>query len=119
LAIHFWVNINLNLKAELLESNEQVKEPSPSVIPDNQPSFNVGITQVSKGVIVLRFFFISLSLKKERKVKNLAFLVGKIIFPLNNKQINHKFLKSCTINLCVFCFTDCLITLPKPRLSLI
>lgn len=63
MASHFWVNINLNLKAELLESNEQVKEPSPSLIPDSQPSSKVGITQLSKGIIVLRLFLINLSLK--------------------------------------------------------
>ena len=80
LASHFWDNINLYLKAELLESNEQVKEPSPSVIPDSQPSYKEGIKQVSKGVIVLRFFLISLSLKEERKVKNLALRVGKPYF---------------------------------------
>lgn len=57
MASHFWVNINLYLKAELLESNEQVNEPSPSVIPDNQPSSKVGIEQISKGIIVLKFFF--------------------------------------------------------------
>ena len=72
MASHFWVKINLYLKAELLESKEQVKEPSPSVIPDSQPSCKVGNKQVSEGVIVLRFrkestgeagrfFFISLS----------------------------------------------------------
>jgi hypothetical protein len=118
LASHFWVKINLYLKAELLESNEQVKEPSPSVIPDNQPSSKVGITQVSKGVIVLRFFLINLSLKEAKKVKNLAFLVGNTMFPLNNQQIKYILLISCIINLCVFCLTDCLITLPKPRLFL-
>lgn len=62
-------------------------------------------------------FFKSFSLKEERNVKNLAFLVGNTIFPLNNKQIKKRFLVS--LNLCVFCFIDCLITLPKPRLSLI
>ena len=62
-------------------------------------------------------FFKSFSLKEERNVKNLAFLVGNTIFPLNNKQIKKRFL--VYLNLCVFCFIDCLITLPKPRLSLI
>jgi hypothetical protein len=118
LASHFWVNINLYLKAELFESNEQVKHPSPSTIPDNQLSSKVGITQVSKGVIVLRFFLISLSFKEDKKVKNLAFLVGNTILPLNSIQIKYKFLISCIINLCVFCLIDCLIILPNPRLSL-
>lgn len=46
----------LNLKAELLDSKEQEKQPSPSVIPDIQPSFKEGVTQISKGGIVVRFF---------------------------------------------------------------
>ena len=71
-----------------------MKEPFPSVIPDNQPSFKEGIIQTSKGVIVAIFFFKSFSLKEERKVKNLAFLVGNTIFPLNNKQIKYMFLMS-------------------------
>jgi hypothetical protein len=94
LASHFWVNIYLNLKAELLDNKEQVNEASPSVIPDNQPSFKEGITQISKASMVARFLLISFSLKEERKVKNLAFLVGNTIFPLNNKQIKKRFLVS-------------------------
>jgi hypothetical protein len=106
-------------KELLFDNNEQVKQPSPSVIPANQLSFKVGNTQVFIGNIGLRFFLINLSLKKAKKVKNLAFLVGNTILPLNIKQIKYKFLISCIINLCVFCLTDCLITLPNPRLSLI
>ena len=71
-----------------------MKQPSPSVIPDNQPSFKEGILQTSEWAMVVKFFFKSFSLKEERKVKNLAFLVGNTILPLNNKQIKYKFLMS-------------------------
>jgi len=37
--------------------------------------------------------------EEERKVKNLAFLVGNTILPLNNKQIIKRFFISETINL--------------------
>jgi hypothetical protein len=78
----------------LLDNKEQVKQPSASVIPDIQLSFKDGMTQLFIGIIVYKFFFNNLSLKDERKVKNLAFLVGNTIFPLNIKQINIRFLIS-------------------------
>jgi len=81
------VKIYLNLYPELLDRIEQEKQPSASVIPDIQASFNEGVTDRSNGVIGIRFFFKSVSLKAERKVTNLAFLVGNTIFPLNNKHI--------------------------------
>ena len=108
----------LNLNAELLDKIEEVKQPYPSVIPDIQASFKDGYTQTSRGVIVTRFFFNSFSLKEDKKVKNLAFLLGKTILPLNNKHIKYIFVMFCTTNLCVFCLTDCFITFPKPKLSL-
>ena len=61
--------MNLYLKAELLESKEQVKQPSPSVMPDNQLSFKLGIIQKSKGDMIFKFFFINFSLKNDKKVK--------------------------------------------------
>jgi len=69
---------------------KQKKQPSPSVIPAIQPSYKVGVTQSIKGDIGVRFIFKSFSLKEERKVKNLAFIVGNTILPLNNKQIQLK-----------------------------
>jgi len=60
-------------------------------MPDIQQSFKDGKTQISKGDIVSLFRLKSFSLKEERKVKNLAFLVGKTMFPLKIKQIRYKF----------------------------
>jgi hypothetical protein len=56
--------------------------------------FKEGDTISFDGDIVVRFFFNSLSLRIERKVKNLAYLVGNTIFPLNNKQIKKRFVIS-------------------------
>ena len=71
-----------------------MKQPSPSLIPEIQLSFNEGNLVCSLGIIIGKFCFNSFSLKVQRKVKNLAFLLGNIIFPLNNKQIRKIFLKS-------------------------
>ena len=71
-----------------------MKQPSPSLIPEIQLSLSEGKLVLRLGIIMGIFFFNNFSLKVERKVKNLAFLLGNIIFPLNNKQIRNIFLIS-------------------------
>ena len=115
LASHFCVSMNLILKATLLLNNEAVKQPSASVNPSNQQSHNVGSTVVPIGVIVGKSNLASLRFKPERNNKNFVLPSGNTLFPLNNRQINSRFIKSCTTYRCVCWAIDWTITDPNPR----
>jgi hypothetical protein len=75
-----------------------VNDASPSEIPDSHASSKEGNTVLSITDIFSMLFFNNFSLIAERNIKNLAFIVGNTILPLNKLQIIIKFLISWTIN---------------------
>jgi hypothetical protein len=109
--------LNLN---PLLDFKKVIeKQPSPSTSPNIQESSREGMTISLKGIIGGKLFLISFSLNEDRKIKNLALLVGNTIFPLNKRQKRIIFLISCILNICIFFLVECSITFPNPKFFLI